>query len=186
MKRLLAAAASLAALTQLAPNAASATSIASAPKHRQELACAAIDRLVANLNSGDLDANVPFPGPTVYTDALGEVGLDEEETFLAAMRNSEGKADRKPIRLDGVYKVRGDAYQPTYLIALEREVWRLQSYEDDGMLGSYAVDNPHWQTERSFWLVTFQSNHIDHVRETPELDRLAAKTAEVEGCRKDW
>ena len=185
MKCLLAAAASLAVLAQLAASAASATSIASAPKHRQELACAAIGQLVANLNSGDLDANVPFPGPTIYTDALGEVGLDEEETFLAAMRNSEGKADRRPIRLDGVYKVRGDDYQPTYLIALEREVWRLQSYEDDGMLGSYAVDNPHWQTTRSLWLVTFRSNHIDYVRETPELDLLAANSAEVDGCRKN-
>lgn len=186
MKRLVAAAAaSFAAFALLAAGAASATSLASAPKHRQALACAAIRQLVANLNSGDLEAEVPFPGPMVYTDALGYVDLDEEETFLAGMRNSEGKADRKPIRLDGVYTVRGDDYQPTYLIALERELWRLQSYEDDGMLGSYAVDDPHWQTERSLWLVTFRSNHVEYVRETPELDLFAGKGAEVRGCRED-
>jgi hypothetical protein len=178
-----AAAAAAALLPSLAASPALATSIGRAPEHRVELGCRAIRQVVANLNSGDLDEGVPFPGPTFYTDALGEVQPAEEEAFLRAMRHSDGKKDRKPIRLDGVYKVRGDEFRPTYLVVLVRELWRLKRYEMDGMLETVEIDDPHWDSDRSVWLVTFSSNHVDEWRETPELYPFAEEEGEVRACR---
>jgi hypothetical protein len=176
-----------AAVALLGAEAAPATSIAAERPHDARQGCAAIRQLVANLNSGDLMDEVPFPGPLYYTDALGLVEAKEEESFLQAMRHSEGKPDRTPIQLAQVFLVHRHKLEPIYLVVLVRQAWHealpfvdeLTMAEDEIPAG-YRVD-------RSHWLVTFRSNYIQFVREAGETHRLSGKARELKSCpEKRW
>jgi hypothetical protein len=185
MRRALAA--FVAAFPLLAATSASATSIATAPKHDPRQGCAAIRQVVANLNSGDLMDGVPFPGPMFYTDALGLVDPEEDDKFLQAMRHSEGKPDRVPIGLAQVFSVHRGKYEAVYLVVLVRQAWHEEQQVHDELTMSEDVIPAGYQVDRSHWLVTFRSNYIEHFREAPEMFELGAKRRELKKCpEKRW
>jgi hypothetical protein len=183
MRRVLAV--SAAALVLLAAGDAVATSIATARPHDPVEACRVIKQLVANLNSGDLDEGIPFPGPLFSTDALGEIAPKEEAAFLHSMRNSAGKADRVPIRLYRVLIIRRDKHRPVYLVVLERQAWHETSYDTDEMMNVIPVHNPQYRVDESFWLATFQWNVIENFREVPELYDFLGKGRRLRNCSSD-
>jgi hypothetical protein len=174
----------LAALLALLPaTAALATSITPAPPHDPKLGCKAIKQVIADLNAGRLrDPKLWHSGPTFFSDAFGKVETGEESAFLHFMRHSEGRPDPKPIRLYRVWTLLPDKDDPVYLVGLEREVWREKRMVDDGMMNMQEVDDPHYETDTSSWLVSFWSNRIIHFREVPEMYRFWTRAKTVKDC----
>lgn len=172
-----------AALALLPPGAASATSVTAAAPHDPKLGCKAIKQVVANLNAGRLsDPDSPGAGPTFFSDAFGKVEESEEAAFLRSMRHSEGRPDEKPIELRDVYIVLKDKDDPIYLVTLARESWHEKRLVDDSMLGMEEVDDPHYETDTTSWLVRFMSNDLTDFREAPEIYPLWRGSRELKGC----
>jgi hypothetical protein len=170
-----------AALALLPATGAPATSIATASPHDTIRGCEAIQRVIADLNAGRLrDPRSPFPA--FYSDAFGQVDAAEEAAFLHALRHSEGRPDRKPMRLYHVYWVHRDTHQPIYLVVLERQAWHETRLEIDDMLMVEEVPYPHYGVDTSYWLVKFQSNDIRSFREAPEMYPLMDDSTELKTC----
>ncbi|HEU0135578.1 MAG TPA: hypothetical protein VFR28_12215 [Allosphingosinicella sp.] len=175
-----------AAALALLPAAASATSITAARPHDPKLGCKAIKQVVEGFNKGRLqDPDSMGLGPTFYSDALGEVEEKEEAAFLYALRHSEGKRDRKPMRIYGIFTVLADKEGPIYLVVLDRESWHEKRLVPGDMLDMLEIDDPHWDTDSSLWLVSFSSNHIYWFREAGEMYRLMSSANRLESCSLD-
>jgi hypothetical protein len=179
--------AALAAAVALLPaTAAPAASITASRSHDPKLGCKAIEVLVANLGKGRLeDPRGAAFIPTFYSDRFGEVEDSEEAAFLHALRHSEGKRDRGPIRLDRVHAVHPDRFHPIDLVVLERESWHETRLETDGMLETQEIRDPRYVRETSHWLVTFHSNDIMRFREAPEMYQLGDESNALRHCRQD-
>lgn len=177
-----------AALALLPATAAPATTIWPEIPHDPKQACAAIERLVEGLAAGRLrSADDPFAGPAFYSDVFGKVDKEEEQAFLDSLRHSEGKPDRRPIRLYHAYSVHRDKQMPTYLVLLQRLAWHetsLHSNDDLNALSVERVADPHYNPDLSYWLATFDSDRIAHFREAPELYRLTGEKSELKRCPK--
>jgi hypothetical protein len=174
----------LAAAIALFPaGGASATSYGPRTAHDPRLGCKAIKQVVADLNAGRLaDPDSWRSGPTFYSDAFGEVEDKEEEAFVHAMRHSEGRPDEKPIRLGDVTLIHKDRHDPIYLVELDREAWHETRDVDDGMGDVQKVDDPHYATDHSYWLVSFGANEISDFREAFEMFPLRKNGIEQEHC----
>jgi len=178
----------LAAAFALVPaSGAGATSITAAPPHDPKQGCEAIKRTIADLNAGRLkDPKSAHPsGPTFYSDTFGKVEEGEEAAFLHSLRHSEGKRDRKPIRLYGVFTVQADKHAPIYLAVLERESWHQIRLEEDDMLNVREVRDPRYERDTSYWLVSFRSDDISDFREAGEMFRLMSESNWLRPCRED-
>lgn len=147
-----------------AAQSARALSIASMPPHDRKLACDRVKAVLAGIARRDAAAGPPL----VSTDALGLVAWNERDAFLDAMTRSEGRADERPLRLAGLYRLGDDRFAPVYLARIERQVWHAMRREQDGMGETIETPDPHYATERSTWLVTFSSNQVERLREVPE------------------
>jgi hypothetical protein len=147
-----------------------ATSIAAIRAHDPQHARPAIERLVAAIDSNDME-RLQRSGilPFVYTDALGMVEFDEQQAFLASMNGSDGREDRAPIKIIDFRPLISHKFHPVYLVTLEREVWKLKDYETDGMLMPQEIDRPHWETDWTSWLITFRGSDISSIREADDL-----------------
>ena len=175
-----------AALALLPAAAAPATSITASRSHDPKLGCKAIEALVANLGKGRLgDPKRPSFAPTFYSDRFGEVEDSEEAAFLHALRHSEGKRDRGPIRLERVHAVDTDRFHPIYLVGLERESWHETRLETDGMFETREIRDPRYERETSYWLATFNSNDIVRFREAQEMYQLGDEANVLKHCRQD-
>jgi hypothetical protein len=181
MRPILSALAAVCAL--LAAGGAAATSFGPRTKHDPKLGCMAVKQVVAGLNAGRLaDPDDRGAGPTFFSDAFGEVEAREEPAFLHAMRHSEGKPDDKPIELRDVAILHEDEEDPTYLVALDREAWHLTRDVQDEMLEAETIDDPHFSTDTSYWLVSFISNEITDFRQADEMFRLMKDARELKDC----
>jgi hypothetical protein len=146
---------------------ASALSIAAMRPHNPILSRPALDKLIAAIDSNDparLDV-LPF----IYTDALGQVDIEEEAAFIEAMNTSDGRKDRDPIKVVEFELLVRDKFYPVYLVTLERQVWKLKEIEMDGCANITEHDRPHWETSRTTWLAAFRSNNIASFRQADEL-----------------
>lgn len=162
--------------------AALATSIGSPRPHDASLACMGMSGLVADFNEGQPFAAPLDPYRTIYTDELGEVERDELEAFNTAMLTSEGKRDRKPMSISSVHTLGGTETDRQYVLTIERVRWRTKRLELDDMFDVIAIDDPHWETHHTFWLVTFESNSLRTVREADELLQLKPQLERLEDC----
>ena len=169
-------------LTAPLATAALATSIGSPRPHDASLACMYMSELVADFNEGRPFAAPLKPYRTIYTDELGEVERDEIEAFNTAMLTSEGKRDHKPMSIYSVHTLGGTETDRQYVLTIQRVSWRTKRLEVDGMLQVVEVDDPHWDTHHSFWLVTFESNSLRTVREAGELLHLKPQLERLEDC----
>jgi hypothetical protein len=175
-----------AALALLPAGGASATSIAAARPHDPTLGCKAIKAVIARINKGRLrDPRDVSIHPNFYSDAFGEVEEKEEEAFLHGLRHSEGRRDRRPMRLYGVFTVHKDEHDPIYLVVLDREAWHETRLVMGDMNDVEKVADPHYATESSYWLVGFSSSRIRSFREAPETYRLMGAANRLENCRQD-
>lgn len=181
------AASAFAALLGLLPAAAAAaSSITATRSHDPKLGCRAIEALVANLGRGRLeDPRGASFVPTFYSDRFGEVDKAEEAAFLHSLRHSEGRRDRRPIRLERVHAVDPDKFRPIYLVVLERESWREIRTETDGMFETHEIPDPRFVIETSHWLATFSSNDLMRFREAPEMYQLGDEANRLKGCARD-
>lgn len=159
-----------------------ATSIATAAPHNPNTACENVAQLVDNLNAGTPwgsdERNIVF----FYSDRFGEVERDERDAFTKHMRHSNGKRDRRNMKVASLHSLHEDERWPQYIVKLDRAVWKLTSWETDGMLMEREIDDPHWTTDFSTWLVQFRNNRIHSVREARELVSLVSNLERVKGC----
>lgn len=136
----------------------------------------------------DLKAGQPFGANgshyrAYYNDQLGAVSHDELEAFAQALLLSEGKADRRPMRIYSLMRLsRDELYSPYYVLTLERVLWQTKSYETNDMLLPVEVENPHWEVEHSSWLIGFRGNEITSARQVDELFFLHGELEPVKGC----
>jgi hypothetical protein len=165
---------------------APATSITSSPPHDPGLACKAIKAAIKALNAGRLkDPKTAGIGPTFYSDLFGEIEPEEEARFLHSLRHSEGKPDRKPIGLYGVFIVHREKEMPLYLAVLRRQAWHETELVTDDMYDTREVANPAYREDMSFWLVGFWSNHIRTFREATELYQVMSQASQLQNCYQD-
>jgi hypothetical protein len=169
-----------AAALLLAPvPAAQATTIVYRP-HQPERACSAIAEMVANLNAGRLRSEGGY-GPAFYSDEFGRVDLDEETAFLTALRTSNGRPDERPIEIDRIFVL--DRDDGIYLVWLTRLAWELERLEEDGMLQTEAIPDPHYEVRHPAWIVSFGSGRdIEQVREADGLHALWENHEKLAGC----
>lgn len=172
----------LAAMLAAFVGPAAATSIATPPPHNPARVCSAIGGLVADINAGDPLGAERGDFREFHTDALGRVNQDELPALTKSLRKANGKADRAPMRIFGVWPLKVQADAAFYIVTLERETWQLERIETDEMLMPYGVPDPHWGSSLSTWLVGFASNHIVTVREADELDGLTDLDQGMKGC----
>ncbi|MCC6926793.1 hypothetical protein [Novosphingobium sp.] len=160
----------------LAAAPVAATSVVAARPHDPQSACPAVLQLVADINAGKPRGDHAARFHFFYTDALGEVDLAEEPVLAKALREANGKPDRLPAALGGIWPLAQGAGhrkdQALYVIVLRRETWQLVRYETDAMLMPTEIPDPHWDSDNSTWLVAFDENRIRAVREARELSLL--------------
>lgn len=176
----------LALISVLIAFPATATTIVAAPRHDPKRACGVIKLVVANINRGQLKSSDQLLGPRFYSDRFGEVERDEEADFIESMRFSDGKKDKVPMGIDRLDLIANDEYNPQYVVTLIRMRWQLTRLVEDDMLSIDEVDDPHWASKRTTWLVTFNSNGIWDFREVPELFRLTNRKTRVKPCDTDF
>ena len=159
------------------PTAAAALSIAGQRSHDRVQACAAVERVLADIASKRLDLQ-----PFFSTEKLGFVDYDEREAFIAAMTSSEGKPDQRPLRLTRFYRLSDHKFSPLYIAAVDRLVWHEYRDEDDGNGFTDRIHDPRHYPESSYWLISFESNQVAHMREAFEVYQLADEDRRVKGC----
>ena len=165
---------------------AEATSITGSPPHDPKLACKEILGAIKGLNAGRLkDPRAAGIGPTFYSDLFGEVEPAEEARFLHSLRHSEGKADRTPIGLYGVFTVHRDKDTPLYMAVLKRQSWHETELVTDDMGDTQEVANPGYREDTSFWLVGFWSNDLRTFREATELFQVMSQANQMKNCHRD-
>jgi len=175
----------VAALALLPAGGAPATSVTASRPHDPKLACKAIKRVIADFNRGRLPGPEPSAfAPIFYSDRFGEVDDAEAADFLHALRHSEGKRDRRPIRLGHVSTVHKERDEALYLVVLEREAWREKRRVEDEELRVQEIDDPRFERDTSYWLVSFGSNAISHFREAPEMYKLMSEAAWLKQCHQ--
>ena len=163
------------------PGSASATSIGRVPPHNVEIGCLTLRELVENWNAKKIRDPSALIFPVVYSDRFGQVERDEVESFLDAMRTSEGKPDALPLKIDRVYQVHEDKVQPIYLVSLVRQVWHEKRIVEDALFNPVEVEagyTPEW----SYWLATFGSNNVRYFREVDELYPMINTLPEIPNC----
>lgn len=166
--------------------AAPATSITASPPHDPRLACKAIKAAIEGLNAGRLrDPKAAGIGPTFYSDLFGEIEREEEARFLHSLRHSEGKPDRAPIGLYGVFNVHRDDDSLLYLVVLTRKAWHETELVTDDMYNTREVANPGYREDTSFWLVGFWSNDIRTFREATEMYQVMSQASQLKNCYQD-
>ena len=166
------------------PSTSTALSIAAQRPHDINMACAGVKTVVDSINKqAPHDDYAPL---SIYTDQFGKVEPAEEVAFLASMHQNEGKNDRRSIRIYGVFRLLEDKFNPTYFVVLERQRWHLKRYEDDGNGGETVFDDPHYETDTSFWLATFQTERVTDFREANELYKhITANKLRIDTCYTD-
>lgn len=139
--------------------------------------------MLADLNRGRLkDPKSYAAGPTFFSDRFGEVEEKEEAAFLHAMRHSEGKRDREPMELYHVSTVLREEHQAVYMVAIEREAWHEKRWVDLDELSGREIDDPHYATDTSYWLVSFRSNDLTDFREAQEMYVFMDEKTELQDC----
>lgn len=162
---------------------ARATSVGRLPPHEPVLACMALEQLVAGIGKGALPQGGLAGDVQLYDDRTGRVLSAEQKTaFVAALREGNGKADRAPVQLGRLVALESDGVTAAYLVELVRDAWQLVSYEQDAMLMSQEVPDPHWERTSSYWLATFRGSRLQSFREAHELWPLVGAGAPEPGC----
>lgn len=155
---------------------AQATSVGRLPPHEPVLACMALEELVTGIGKGALPQGGLAGDAQLYDDRAGRaLSAEQKAAFVAALREGNGKPDRTPVQLGQVRQLDTDGTTAVYLVELVRDAWQLVSYEQDAMLMTQAVPDPHWETTASYWLVTFRSSSLQTFRAAPELWPLRAR-----------
>ena len=137
--------------------------------------------MVADFREG-LPFGTPWSYREVYTDDLGKVERDEVEAFASYMLTSHGRQDRVPMEVHSIHVLGGDEFERFYVLTLKRSQWQLKRYEEDGMLNPIEIDDPHWDTGYSTWLVHFSSHSLRSVRQADDLVYLQSGLEKLENC----
>ena len=172
----------VAMLAGMCASASQATSIGSPRPHDPLIACMSIEELV-----GDLNAGKPFGREfrhyrEVHTDALGKLERDEIEGFNQWLLTSEGKPDRSPMTIRSIRTLGGDEIVRHYVLTTERTRWRTKRIELDEMLQMIEIDDPHWGAGYVTWLVAFNGNNLQSIRQADELTHIASTLKPLADC----
>jgi hypothetical protein len=168
-------------LTVLGSQQAQALSIVASKPHDSHLACVNVQSILDQIWEGDKQSKLLHT--LFFTDKSGLVEYGELPDFIAAMRTSEGKMDREKPRVAKLVRLTKEKFSPLYVAAIERSMWHESRSEDDGMGGEIAVPDPRFYDETSYWLVDFNSNHVQRMREALELYSIATtERSEVLSC----
>lgn len=143
--------------------------------HDPALACAAIGDLVADINADDPTGIKRRESRTFYTDDLGKVEPGELPALNAALRPAAGDGDkpRASMAVVGVWPISEPSDHPLYVVTLTRD-----PDHQKGVM-TMASEMEEYQTT---WLIQFNSNTIETVRQASEVIMLTDSDKALKGC----
>lgn len=170
-----------------------ATTIGFTPNHDQRFAVCETHKLTDYVNNMWAELNdreegedrfITWDNFDIYTDRLGRVGSltskkhsgkalpSHEYDFVENLRMSFGKEDEGPIKAHRLVRLQKGKKYPVYLFQFERNQWKEYSI----LLGSDEIESEaRYEVTHSTWLVQFQGNQINTLRQAEELSVLASK-----------
>lgn len=157
---------------------AAAMTVAIARPHRPNFACDALRETVAMMTGLRTMDITPMFG----TDRSGRVEYQDRSALVRTMTTSEGRADRRPLRIDQVWPIGKREPRDAvalYVVALTRERW----YPERSDFGDpEALVPAGYDFDTSYWVAEFRSERVVEFREAPFMWRLASGTARLPGC----